>query len=175
MDLLELGKLVVKAAPLLGSVLAGPSGGVVGALIAQVFGANPQDQNDIINKINADPDSALKLRQIELQHIETLHSIYSNDYAKSVDDRFSARNREIEFMKISGKHDWVLPSLAIFSVSLFAAAIIIILFTKMDLSDHDVLYMMLGQLSTLVLMVYGYYFGSMYKKFKYTQPQSTNN
>lgn len=75
MDWKELGqKIISLGAPLLGTALAGPAGGAVGALIANVFGSNA-DPEAIAVAIQQDPQALLKLKELQLKHAERLSEI----------------------------------------------------------------------------------------------------
>ena len=67
MDWSKVGELVADAAPILGAVLPIPGGAAIGAAIASKFGtaANP---DAVAAAIKADPDAAVKLKQIEVEH-----------------------------------------------------------------------------------------------------------
>lgn len=67
----DVGNLVAKAAPLLGTALLGPAGGVAGALIASIFGGEPTP-DAVAAAIQADPQALLKLRELELTHATEL-------------------------------------------------------------------------------------------------------
>lgn len=71
----DLGKKVAGSAPLLGSALGGPAGGALGTLIAGAFGGDPDDPEQLLQKVSADPQAAVKLREIELAHKERLEEI----------------------------------------------------------------------------------------------------
>mgnify|MGYP001411261970 CR=1 FL=1 len=65
---------VGKAAPLLGSILAGPGGAAAGAIVASALGVDATP--DAIDKvIKADPEAALKLKKIELDHAAELRRL----------------------------------------------------------------------------------------------------
>ena len=59
--------LVAKAAPLLGTALAGPAGGAAGALVAQALGVEAEP-DAVRRAIEADPEALAKIRQIESEH-----------------------------------------------------------------------------------------------------------
>lgn len=66
MDWQSLGKKVAQAAPVLGGAL-GPGGAAIGGIVASVFGA--ENTPDAINQaLETDPQSALKLREIEAEN-----------------------------------------------------------------------------------------------------------
>jgi hypothetical protein len=78
MDWKKLGTSVASAAPALGLALGGPAGAAVGSLVASAFGTDAKP-DAIAAAIQADPDAAIKLREIELRHAETLASIVTTD------------------------------------------------------------------------------------------------
>jgi Holin of 3TMs, for gene-transfer release len=66
MDWKDLQGVVSKAAPLLGTLLGGPAGGAVGAIISSVLGV--ENKPDEVHKaLSADPSLLLKLREAEIQ------------------------------------------------------------------------------------------------------------
>lgn len=69
---------VAKVAKSAGAAVLGglvPGGGVAVDIIASAFGADPDDPESLARAINADPQAAAKLRQVEAKHRETLERI----------------------------------------------------------------------------------------------------
>ena len=65
MDWSDLGSSIADMAPMLGSAF-GPGGTVIGSLISSAFGGSGKETPDELDKlIKADPQAALKLREIE--------------------------------------------------------------------------------------------------------------
>jgi uncharacterized coiled-coil protein SlyX len=65
---------IAKAAPLLGTLVGGPAGGTVGAMIASVLGT--ANQPDAVQQALAtDPEAAVKLREIESNQIVQLQQL----------------------------------------------------------------------------------------------------
>jgi hypothetical protein len=64
MDWKDVGNVVAKAAPLLGTLVGGPAGTIIGGLIASVFGCD-NTPDAIHQAVLANPDAAIKLAQIE--------------------------------------------------------------------------------------------------------------
>lgn len=64
MDWSDVGEMVVKSAPVLGGVLAGPAGAKIGAVVASIFGSEA-DPDSVAAAIKADPEAAVKLQAIE--------------------------------------------------------------------------------------------------------------
>ena len=69
MNWMDIGKQAIQmGAPILGGALGGPAGAAVGAMIANQFGIDTPTPDNIMAAIKADPDAALKLREIELRN-----------------------------------------------------------------------------------------------------------
>lgn len=152
----SLANIVSRSAPLLGTVIGGPIGAGVGMVvsgIASLFGGDPGNQDDLVERIKADPDAALKLREFELQHTVDLQKVYADNVA-------SARNREIQITATTGKRDWLMVFLAVFITVGFFAMCLIVAFTKMDKTDHDIFYMLLGGIASGFNVILNFYFGS---------------
>lgn len=61
---------VASVAPMAGTLLGGPAGGAVGGMIAAALGVK-DDPDEVAAAIKADPQAALKLRQVEAQLEQT--------------------------------------------------------------------------------------------------------
>jgi len=150
----ELTALVEKAAPLLGSVLGGPAGGIVGSLVATLFGGDPTKPDELVDKINADPDARAKLLTLQYQHQEFLQTQLLEKYKEHIADMADARDRQLAMAKL-GFHEWVMPILAILSMVQFWAYIIVCKFLN---SSIDVT--ILTDLFAMAFMAFTFYFGS---------------
>src|ERR1700719_772215 len=111
MSMDSLIKIISNAAPLLGGVLGGPAGAAIGSIVAAKFGGDLADPSDLLAKIQADPQAALKLMEIQSNNqveLEKLHVAMASDALKNdsmqkfIDfkDKNSARSREIELAKV---------------------------------------------------------------------------
>jgi hypothetical protein len=58
-------KTIASLAPMLGAVLPIPGGAAIGQLIASTFGGDSNNPDELTRLIQADPDAALKLKEIE--------------------------------------------------------------------------------------------------------------
>lgn len=65
---------VAKAAPLLGTLIGGPAGPAIGALISSVLGV-PNEPDAVQQALTTNPDAAIKLRQIEADHEARLREL----------------------------------------------------------------------------------------------------
>ena len=60
-------------------------------------------------------------------------------------------------------HEWLKDFIAIMVILGFFAMAFIVALTKLDLSDHDVLYMLVGQMAAGFIQVLSSYFGNKKK------------
>lgn len=70
----DLTSVVGKSAPLLGTLLGGPAGGMIGALIASALGTSA-DPDNVSAALATTPDAAIKLRAIEASRQQALAEI----------------------------------------------------------------------------------------------------
>lgn len=159
----DIGDYVVKAAPILGAAISetNPIAGMVIELIARIFGANPADNNDIMNKMSSDPDAAIKLKQLEINHQDVLSNNQSEEYQASIQGRLGAYQREEKVIQLTGKPDYVLHILAFTVVFGFFFICALNYFT--NLSDDHIVTMLIGYLSASFLSVVNYYFSQTYR------------
>jgi len=84
MDWRPLAETIEKiGAPILAGALLRPSGDTIGAALATKFGANPTDQEDIIQKINADlhaHERIIELEKIYLQQTKSYLTKICTEY-----------------------------------------------------------------------------------------------
>lgn len=165
MDWKDLASVIGKAAPLLGTLIGGPAGPVVGGLIASALGST-NDVGGVSAALAADPDALFKLKQLEsdervklqtlaLAHADNVLLAETTRQQTEVDDRKSARQREV-----SAKDSWTPRTLA-FSITLgfFGVLAYLLVFGKPP-DGGDALLVMLGSLGTAWTGVINYYFGS---------------
>ena len=74
----DVGKTAAKLAPALGGALLGPGGAAIGALVAGVYGTDATP-DAVAQAIAADPQAAVTLRGIELQHAEAITALMTAD------------------------------------------------------------------------------------------------
>lgn len=132
-------KSVGQAAPLLGTVLGGPAGGAVGALIASGLGVDGNAES--VAAALGNPETLVRLKQIESDHRAELESM-AVDLAKA-ELRNQEQAREIH------KHS-PMPMVVTGALTLiFAAALYMMFNTEIPDANRDLAYVMLGQLSAL--------------------------
>lgn len=149
---MDLANLVSKSAPLLGSLIGSPIAGIGISWLAGMFGADPKDVKDVMDKINSDPEAEFKLRQLEMTHKEELLKIQSTDYQTEVDDRKSARDRE------KSLRDKVPAILAIGFMVIYAS-----IQTYCAIYGQHANDIISARLQDVLIMIISYYFGSSHK------------
>lgn len=155
----DVGQSLLSVAPTIATVLTGgnPLAGMAVSALASWFGVKPEA---LTSTIAADPTAVMKLQQFAMQYQSELQlaTIQANsaDYQTQVADTSNARAMETTIKK----YQWVPPALSVLVTIGFFVTIAVIMFTKMDASDHDILYMMLGVLATTFSQCFNFYLGS---------------
>ena len=154
MDWKQVGNTAIAVgAPLLGGALFGPAGAAVGSIIAGKFGISPESTPEqVMAAINGDPDAALKLREIEVTHIERLQQLENERLRIETADVQSARNVH--------QHHWMPSVLTLSLMVMFACAFNALLFMVLPDGNRDMVNFMLGQLSGWLSGAVVYWVGS---------------
>jgi len=170
LDFKKLSSTVIgKGAKILGNLIGSPAGGVMAALVAAAFEADPANQDEIITKINADPEGAQKLLEIEKKHKEKLDELAIESAKIELDrekvhlaDIQSARQRELTFIEKTGKVNYFHYVLAGFVFFGFFVLTGLLIFAPIDLNEDikPVLNLLFGGLVSGFATVLAYYFGS---------------
>ena len=150
----EIAKIVTKSAPILGSVLGSPFASIGVSLLANLFNIDPKEKDKLLEKLD-DPTISLQLKNLENTHQETLLQLISKNYETEVDDRKSARTREITL------RDYVPTVLAL--GFLINYAIIQFYCITHNNSMNDIIS---ARFQDVLLMIISYYFGSSHKETK---------
>jgi hypothetical protein len=162
----DLKNVVGKAAPLIGTVLAGPAGGTVGNMIASVLGV--EGTADAVNEaLKANPELLVKIKELESnERIELKRLAFQQEQLEHerdvvyLLDRQSARQREIETTKATGERDTNLYLLAWTVLIAFFGTIGVMFWHPIPEGQTEVLFELLGSLATGFGMVLQYFFGS---------------
>jgi hypothetical protein len=165
MDWKDVGKAVKKYAPVLGSAVAGPAGGAIGgavSLIASAFGIGDDEPtaDQIYQAIQMDPESAIKLKEIEANHKIELEKLILDRERMHLADRADARAREASIVKATGKKDINLYVLAWSIVFGFFALTFALMYRALPEGSTDAVFMLFGGLVSGFTGVIQYFFGS---------------
>ena len=147
--------LVKTVAPVLGSAIGGPFGGMAAKFIA---GAVLDDENATEDQVvdalaSANPDTLLKLKEADQTFKIKLKELGIEEKKVAAGDRDSARK-----MHVANKA-WIVPVLAGLTVAGFFATMTFVLMGKVSL-ESTILGFVLGQISAKTEQVYNFYFGS---------------
>ena len=159
MDWKTVSKQFIEAGlPILGTIFGGPLGGIAGkaasSLIASKLGCGETELNpDMLINAIADPKTLVILKELELSHGLELESLI-------IEDRKSARNREIEITRITGTRDINLYIMAWILFAGFFGLLGTLMFHALPADQSGVVYMLFGALSTGFASVVAYFFGS---------------
>lgn len=107
------------------------------------------------NIISNDPDLTPEEKQ-------EIHSRLVDFYKLEVEDRNSAREREVNIIE-KGGNDWMMNATGIIGLGSFLILIFAIVFITVPESNSELLIHTTGIVEGIVLSIVGYYFGSVAK------------
>ena len=96
---------------------------------------------------------------------QRLHNELIEAYRAEVEDRDSARSREVEIAK-SGKNDWLFNLTGIVGLGAFGVIIWAILALDIPETNKELFYHLIGIVEGVSLSIFGYYFGTSMKDNK---------
>lgn len=176
-------ELIGTSAPVIGTLLGGPAGGAVGGLISKVLGVDNTPEAIELALMN-NPDAFLKIKELEtskelailqaeLEHKRIdVGSVIDNrklDNEKDqmfLSDKQSARSRQTDSEKATGKVDVALYVIAGVIVVAFFVSILALIFITLDKQSgtYELLLMLFGALTTKFGTVVDYFFGASNKE-----------
>lgn len=145
--------VLATVAPLLGTALGGPFGGLAGTLLAKALGTtDPKAMEAAIT--STDPDILLKLKQADNDFQAQLKALEISEEKLSFDDTANARAREVAVKDST-------PKILAYGVTVgFFSVIGFLVINGKPSQGGDVMLVMLGALATAWTGIIGYYFGS---------------
>lgn len=108
------------------------------------------------NLISTSDELSPEDKQIALDHIKEM-------YALEVEDRDSARNREIEVSK-NHKFDFLFYLTGVIGLGVFCFIVYAIVYLTIPEANKEIWIHLIGISEGVVLSIFGYYFGSSMKK-----------
>lgn len=175
-------ELIGTSAPVIGTLLGGPAGGAVGGLISKVLGVDNTPEAIELALMN-NPDALVKIKELETsKELAILQAELENkriDVGSVIDnkkldnekdqmflsDKQSARSRQVDSEKATGKVDVALYVIAGVIVLAFFASILALIFITLDKQSgtYELLLMLFGALTTKFGTVVDYFFGASNK------------
>ncbi len=155
-----IANVVKDVAPLLGTALGGPIGGIAASLVASAFGGSSSDLDGLLSKIQTDPDAQVKLRQIDAE----IASINAQREQQQEVDTAGARTQYMEMTKILGHPQKMIAILSLIVTVGFFIDMGTILYLPMESSDIDMIKNMNGGLISILTSVFHFWFSSYHDK-----------
>ena len=150
----DLITMVSKFAPAIGTALGGPLGGLAVSAIAERLGV--KDEVEAVTKaIKADPESALKLQQLENEKFKAVLA-----------DKDSARNREATIAtseKAPLLNKLISPALALIVVTAWVGIQFTLINSTVPQEMRELVARVLGTLDGALMVILSYYFGASTK------------
>jgi len=147
------------SAPVLGNAIVPGIGGAAGSLIAKALGCEPKPEA-IETAISKDPQAALKLKELETKHSEFLISAAHENDKMYLTDVQSARQREIEVTRSTGKINWPMYLIALVIFLGFFIVLGLLFKIPLIMANKDIIVYTVGGLQTAFITVVAYFFGS---------------
>jgi len=132
----------------------------VGKLLGKVGGLLPESGVLGVLKQVIDSDDTMTPEEKEEAHKQLVEA-----YKAEVQDRDSARNREVEVAK-TGKVDWLFNITGLVGLGAFGVIVWAILALDIPESNRDLFYHLIGIVEGVTLSIFGYYFGTSMKDNK---------
>lgn len=144
--------VLATVAPLLGTAIGGPFGGLAGTLLSKALGtSDPKAMEAAIT--STDPDILLKLKQADIEFQEHLKQLNIDEEKLSFDDTANARGREIAVKDHT-------PHILAYGITVGFFGILGFLLWNGKPPGGDVIMVMLGALGAAWTGIIQYYFGS---------------
>lgn len=96
---------------------------------------------------------------------QEIHNRLVEFYKLEVEDRDSARQREVEMVK-AGSDDWMMNFTGVVGLGGFVLLLVAIVFLQVPEHNKELMIHTTGIVEGIVLSIVGYYFGSIAKKDK---------
>lgn len=169
-------KLLNIGAPILGTALAGPPGGLAAKVaisaIAKKFGIKEKNIEDIqpetVDALVEDSNLQLQFRELEIQEKIELQRLINEETKMHLEDKGDARSREVEITKATGKRDinlYIIAYLFISGFFLLTGYVLYLLIGQKLPSDIPqgatmLLGLLIGTMNAGVVAIVQYFFGS---------------
>jgi len=146
-------QIIGTVAPMLGTLLGGPLGGLAGNALAEALGTNdPKAQEAAI--VASNPDTLLKLKEAESGLKVKLRELDIDEEKLRFEDTADARAREIAVKDSTPRYMAYLVTVGFFGVLGYLVV------EGKPVSGGDVMLVMVGSLGTAWTGIVAYYFGS---------------
>lgn len=139
---------------------------IIDSIIGKTTEAAAADPNNVelqklLNEIQL-AEMSMRSEAAQQAHLERLKEmeISSQETLALLQDVQSARGREIDYVKATGKRDWLMGAIGIAVILAFLASLVMLFFIEVPEANKDVVYSMVGSLGTLTITIVAFYYGS---------------
>ena len=88
------------------------------------------------------------------------HELTLEEEKLRVADRDSARNREIDFVKATGKRDYMQALVGLIGLTIFGFLVYAIIFVDIPVENREAVIHIIGVIEGVVLSIFGYFYGT---------------
>lgn len=164
MDWKDIKDTVAQYAPLAGTLIGGPAGAAVGAIISSALGV-PSTPDDVSQALKTDPQAAVKLKEIESTRQVELQKLVVQSEA----NRLAAQTAEVQAAtantadarKMFVETRTIVPAALAFLITVgFFGILAMMLMGVWKANDNNALLILLGSLGTSWGAAVNFYFGS---------------
>lgn len=156
----KIKSLVSTSAPILGNAIVPGIGGTAGAMIAKLLGCDPNDPKNIEATLKSNPETLLKLKELESKNEQFLLNASIERDKLYLGDIQSARSREVELTKATGKWNIPLYILAGLITLGFFGTIIALFNVSLIAINKELIIYTVGGLQSAFITIVAYFFGS---------------
>lgn len=165
----DIGNIVGRAAPVVGTLLGGPAGGMVGGLIANALNVSP-DPESVNSALANDPDALLKIQELQINakvQLEQLTVTAENNRLQAAGAQFAAEAADRDSARqLAAKqpNDLIRPAITIILL-VGALSILVCIFTGVGLEAlqnpvaASTISLLIGLWFSELKQTLGFYFG----------------
>ncbi len=117
---------------------------------------------NIISKFKGDPtklaELEAELKKLALGHEEKMQELAQREVEANYKDKDSARSREVSLRNTIGVYTQNIAAMVV--IGSLVSLSFIAFFTKIEIPNRDIAMMLIGALITIVVNIFGYWFGS---------------
>ena len=127
---------IAKVAPVAGTLLGGPAGGTVGAMVASVLGVD--NTPAAVNAVLGDPEATARLRELEATHSHEFRSLALTEQRKTLEAELGDKQNAREHHKHSK-----MPAVIVGALTAMVAGLLYAIFNAQIPEAHESLAMMM--------------------------------